>query len=470
MKFKHYFYDSHVDFKAISKKKIVLSILLGLISAIVIYCFFYVVRETDRMMSLDFENRPLTLTDARRNLYNLFFAAISMVLGNSIAINFLVSRPQNIFSRRNNKRNRIINDQSFLGPNFIYWFTQIWFQFGAFASEIVGSKFLDFYLLPSILIIVVLYLDSWKTLILVIKKNRWKIQLIHLMFFVIATFILSRVDVVDYKSIDDSMLIKNPSVDVPSSLYQNNNHRNNYYDNLVFKMNFVSETEVGLFNSENEQIELYEIYSYIHKWMEDVPEEQQSKISPKLRANKNVPIKYIKEFELKVLTSGQLDIIYEITNEDELTSRFYNSKLKHRISPSLQEELPLLPGEPTRVPFFNYYYKELKSQDTLRIKISNKVKIKNLEAPLNMLPRMLKNYINKSTIIEYVYDNSATYQDYINVLSAHKMAVWELRETENYDEIDSQYHRNQYSRDEELNKERYRIREKYPVNITERFE
>tara|TARA_R110002049_G_scaffold19656_1_gene73152 strand:- start:62 stop:1474 length:1413 start_codon:yes stop_codon:yes gene_type:complete len=470
MKFNHLFYDSEINFKSISRTKIVLSILLGLVSAIVIYCFFYVVRETDRMMSLDFENRPLTLTDARRNLYNLFFAAISMVLGNSIAISFLVSRPQNIFSRRNNKRNRIINDQSFLGPNFIYWFTQIWFLFGAFASEIVGSKFLDFYLLPSILIIVVLYLDSWKTLILVIKKNRWKIQLIHLMFFVIATFILSRVDVVDYKSIDDSILIKNPSVDVPSSLYQNDNHRNNYYDNLVFKMNFVSETEVGLFNSENEQIELYEIYSYIHKWMEYAPEEQQSRMSSRLRANRNVPIKYIKQFELKVLTSGQSDIIYEIANEDELTSRFYNSKLKHGISLSLQDKLPLLPGETPRVPFLEHYYKGLKFQDTLRLSISNKIEIKNLEVPLNMLPRTLKNYINNSTVIEYIYDDSTTYQDYINVLSAHKTAVWEMRVIENYDVIDSTIQRNLFSRDEKLRNERFRIQKKYPINITERFE
>lgn len=468
MKFNHLFYDSNVNFKSISKKKVVLSILLGLVSAILIYSFFYVLRETDRMMFLDFENRPIIISETERQLYNLFFAAISMILGNSVAISFLFTRPLKAFRRRNNKRTRILNDQAFLGPNFIHWFAKVWFLFGLFASQFMGSAFMTNFILPSLLLIVVLYLDSWKTLITVIKKKRLKIQAVHLITFIVLTFILSKIDIVDYKSYDEVMLVSNPSIDVPSSSYENDNYNSNYYDNLVFKMNLLSKTKVGLSNVANEQMEFYDVYSYIKDWKEQFFYDNYLRFSIKLRANKNIPIKYIKEFELELLDANQLNIIYEVDNEDELTKRFCNNQIRHSISPSLQEELPQI-GSPPR-PIGWDFYKERKFQDTLRLHISDKIKIDDLEVPLEMLSRKLKNHIDRSTIIEYIYANNVTYQDYINVLSAHKTAVWELRTTENYDVIDLRIRRNPFSRDKELTKERNRLREKYPIYITERFE
>lgn len=466
MKFKHYFYDSHVDFKAISKKKIVLSILLGLISAIIIYSFFYVVRETDRMMTLDFENRPFTITEANRYMYNLFFAAISMLIGNAITISLIVSRPQSIFSKRNNKRTRILNDQAFLGPNFIYWFTKVWFLFGAFAWQLMGSKFLDHYFLPSILIVVVLYLDSWKTMILVIKKNRWKIQLIHLIAFVVLTFVLSRVNIIDYKTMDASMLASNPTIAVPSSVYLKDNHRRYYYDNLVIKMDFLSKNKVGLFNEANEQIE----WSDLSRVILDFKKYSFNSYSTlvRLRANKNIPIKYIKEFEFILFEMNQTRLVYEVVNTDESTANYYNNQIDKHISPSLQEVFSRA-GKPPRIPGWDLY-KEQKFQDTLSVYISEGIQIDNLEISQSMLSKKLKTHINISSIIEYIYGENVTYQDYINVLSAHKIAVWELRATENYEEIDTQFQKNVYSRDEKLYEERDRIQNKFPFRITERFE
>ncbi|MEO1030938.1 MAG: hypothetical protein AAFX55_06020 [Bacteroidota bacterium] len=170
MKVNHLFYDSGVNFKAMSWKRIVLSIFIGLASAVLIYSFFYILRETDRMLFLDFEERPVVMPENERQLSNLFFAAISMILGNSVAISYLFSRPQHVFSRRNNKRTRILNDQAFLGFNFIHWFAKVWFLFGIFSSQMMGSKFINIFLWPSVLLILVLYLDAWKTLSMVIKK------------------------------------------------------------------------------------------------------------------------------------------------------------------------------------------------------------------------------------------------------------------------------------------------------------
>ncbi|MDB9720390.1 hypothetical protein OAA67_00785 [Winogradskyella sp.] len=468
MKFNHLFYNSTVNFNSISKKKIVLSILLGLVAALLIYSFFYVFREAIRMLFLDFENRPLIIPETERQFYNLFFAAIAMILGNSMAISFLFSRPQNVFMRRHNIRAKIINDQMFLGPNFIHWFAKIWFLFGLFAAQFMDSAFITNFIAPSILLIVVLYLDSWKTFIRVIKKNRWKIQVAHLITFILLTFILSKIDSVDYKSYDKVMLASNPTINVPLSLYKKDNYNLNYYGNVVFKMKFSSNTNVDLLNLSNNKIEFYEIHNIIEDWKKEVFYSDYSKFLIKLRANKNILIRHIKEFELELFNDNHYKIIYEVANDDKTTSRFSNNQIKYTISPSLQEALPQK-GRPPRVPGWDLY-KEHRFKDTLSLHISDNIKIDGREIPLQTLSKKLKRHINKSTVIEYVYADSVTYQDYINVLSAHKIAVWELRATENYEAINEQYYKNQFTRDEELNKERWRIREKYPIHITERFE
>jgi len=466
MKFNRIFYDSHVNFKAISKTRIVLSILLGLVSAFVLYSFYDVLRETDRMLFLDFENRPTVVPEADRQLYNLFFAAIAMIIGNSIAVSYLFSRPQNAFSKRNNKRGRILNDQAFLGVNFVHWFTKVWFLFAIFTSQFMGSEFIPNFMLPSILLIIVLYLDSWKSLITVIKKNRWKIQGIHLITFVVLTFMLSRVNIIDYKSLDASILASNPTVDVPSSLYLNDNHRRNFYDHLVFKMDFVGKNQVGLFNEFNEPIEWDDLYQIVSDYNAD--SFNYDRLLVRLRANKNIPIKYIKEFEFILLEMNQWQLlIYEVANTDESTASFYNNQLEKYISPSLQEAFPRT-RKPAEI-IGGDFYKNQEFQDTLSIHISEEIRVDDLKIVPSKLSESLKSHINQSSIIEYVYGENVTYQDYINVLSAHKIAARELRATENFDEIDELIRRNPFSRDEKLTAERNRITKKYPFRITERF-
>ncbi|WP_299115260.1 hypothetical protein [uncultured Winogradskyella sp.] len=467
MKFNRLFYDSKLSFNAISKKRIVLSILLGLISALVIYSFFFVLRETDRMLFLDFENRPIIVPESERRFYNLFFAAISMLMGNSIAINFLFSRPQKMFSHRNNKRNRIMNDQNFLGFNFIHWFAKIWFLFAAFASNHMGSAFIENFAIPSVLLITVLYFDSWKTISLVLRKRRWRISLIHFITFFSLTFILSKIEVVDYKSFDEKMLAKNPTVDVPSSLHEYKDGRRNYYWELVFKMDFKPDGKVAIFTLENENIELHEVFSHIRKWDSSMLVYETYRNSPRLRANKDLPIKSIKEFELEIYDSGKYRLIYEILNTNESSSKFYNNRITHDISSSIEKlDVYASPPKPER---FSIYGNRVFT-DTIVIDVSHEISVNGIGFSIDNLKQELRNYVDESTIFEYRYDNNTTYQDYINVLSAHKSAVKELRDAEDYSAIDAEIHKNQFNRDEKLNKERRRIMDKYPINITERFD
>jgi len=118
MKFKRLFFDSSIDLKAITRKRLILSIVIGITFTFIIYSFFYVARENLRAFSTSLANFPYILNESERFFHNLFYASLSIIFGNSIAVSFLFSRPQSVFSRRNNKRSRIINEQAFF---LIFW-------------------------------------------------------------------------------------------------------------------------------------------------------------------------------------------------------------------------------------------------------------------------------------------------------------------------------------------------------------
>ena len=69
MKLNRRFYDDSFDFKNIPIERVVLAIVLGLISALTIYSFFYILRESFRLMSFGFEQTPNILSDSDRSFY-----------------------------------------------------------------------------------------------------------------------------------------------------------------------------------------------------------------------------------------------------------------------------------------------------------------------------------------------------------------------------------------------------------------
>ncbi|WP_157957345.1 hypothetical protein [Winogradskyella tangerina] len=423
------------------------------------------------MLFLDFENRPFVVPENEREMSNLFFAAISILLGNSVAISYLFSRPQNALSRRNPKRGRIFNDQGFLGLNFIYWFTKMWFLFSTFVSLYFGPSFIIELFWPSLLIIVVLYFESWKTLSLVIKKSRWKIMGLHLLVCFCLTVCLSQLDVINYKKIDNSYYAAHPTVDVPSSDYKDEDYLKRYYDNLVFKIDFDSKGEVCVLSERNKPMDLNDIYSYVTEWRSGLVEELQPRATPRLRANKMVPIRFIKEFEFKMYQIGQLKIIYEIENENEITKYLFNNQIKHPISPSLHTIFPRkLPAPPTS-PYYDFI-KEERTLDTIRIDVSKKVMLNDIRVSYEELVKKFKKHINRETVFEYVYDDEALYQDYINVLSCHNEAILELKKAHSnfdYEEMILEIDRNPFSRNRAHSDELWRLKREFPIQITERF-
>ena len=61
-----------------------------------------------------------------------------------------------------------------------------------------------------ILLTIVLFLESWKTLGIVLGKRRYKFMGVNILILSLLTLGLSRWNVINVKSIDTTLLTKNP--------------------------------------------------------------------------------------------------------------------------------------------------------------------------------------------------------------------------------------------------------------------
>ncbi len=134
----------------ISNSRLITGIVIGLLFSFVFYSFLYIIREMFRIMSEPFYELWV-LTDREVSFYNLFFAFISVIFGQSICFNYWLNRPKRLFKSERFRKISIINDQRFLLWYFLSWFSKIGLVFGImFGITLYGG----FYVLVCILTII----------------------------------------------------------------------------------------------------------------------------------------------------------------------------------------------------------------------------------------------------------------------------------------------------------------------------
>lgn len=463
MKFKRYFYDSRINFKGISVEWFLISIIIGLLSALTIYSFFYVIRESFRIMAFGNANLPYIITEKDRGLYNLFFAGLSVIFANSITISMLLSRPSNIISRSNPIRRRILNNQIFLNFNFSYWFTKMGLCFFVFSMCCMDFDFSPYVGFLSTLLLIVLYLDSWKGLIRILHKNRFKIQVIHFLVMLLLAFGLSKIDMIDYRAVDETAIQSRPIYALPHS---------NFYDELYNVRN----NEITLNLELNDKDELLIRYCGKSASIENIPsiigaerasirEELIPFLYVRISADKHLNIENIKKVESILYSISQQNVIYDVYNDDLLTHRFENRGIKFRITPTILEfKLDIsIPHPPLSE--WMYFDRSRNLRDILNIEISNDTKVSDSEILEENLIEEFKKFINKDILFEYSYKKGATYQDYINVLSAHREAVFELRQ-----QNQKFLKKHRWDNNKDYSDEQNKLKIQFPMQLIEKFD
>jgi hypothetical protein len=154
------------------------------------------------------------LSDKEVNFYNLFFAFVAVIMAQSACFAFWFDRPRRFLERGHHRNTTIVNDQRALNWYFLNWFSKLAVFFGIMFGLAFYGGFYVFSFYPDynylfILIVVVLFLQSWSTLRLSFKRKSLKMMLVSMIVVSAVAFGLSRINFVDYKGINQCILSKN---------------------------------------------------------------------------------------------------------------------------------------------------------------------------------------------------------------------------------------------------------------------
>lgn len=460
MKFKSLFYNSEVNLKSISRSRLILALVLGLLSAFIIYSFLYVIGEGYRALAIGFDNTPQIISDDQRNYQNLFFSLLAMVFGNSIVFNYLFSRPQKITHRFNSKRKRLLNDNIFLSFNFSYWFAEIGLAFGVFWMCCLDFEFLGYFKEFSFLLIIVLYLESLKSFSFFLKnRDRIKFITIHAIFLFVFGYGMSKVEVLDYKKIDNIMVYNNPIIDLPKAAYFND--RDHYYNRIDLKLKLDSLNIIYLYNYQ-EQYTVYDFQSII----DDLRPEIKHQMVVNLNADYNCKVIDIKRFEKEMMMFGLRRISYAVNVKGIDTFKYEYFGILKKIGIGVLDiknkiEIPY----PPLPPFIFDEFSDVSIKDTVTINIDETIKFNGRITDFNKIGETFGKYYTEHTLFKYIYEESTTYQNYIDVYSAHIEFVEKLRKAEQKIPDNFKYR----SPSDAFLDEQNKLKEKYPILILEKI-
>jgi len=376
---------------------------------------------------MSFDGEPNIISKENRLYYNLFFASLSVVFGNSITFNFLFSRPERVVHRFNSKRKRLLNDNIFLSFNFSYWFAKLGLSFGIFFMCCLEFEFLPYFKEFSFLLIVVLYLESFKSFSFFLKNfQRLKFMLAHVLLISFLSFGLSQIDVVNYKAVDKAMLRNNPIMDLPFSTFYDQKGQNHRYPWIKVKL---CSDRAGrpIFFSDKVEYTYDELPSFIIKECSYLREELIAFTTIEIEADKESNIYNIKLFE-EILSNMNIGrVVYSIKTNDTLFGKYERRGIKKRILPFNLVLNDSLTNLPPSLPSSYDDWVDDRIKDTLFISVGNTIRVNNKIIERKDLKNQLKKYYSPHTLFLYQYNKNSTYQDYIDVYGVHVEVVDNLR-------------------------------------------
>ncbi len=459
MKFKSLFYDSSINLKSISKVKILFGVILGVTSSLIIYSFFYLLIEAFRYIDAGFSGELVVLSEENRNYYSLFFSTLSVVFGNSIAFNFVFSKPQKITHRYNSKRKRLLNDNTFLGFNFSYWFAKIGVSFGVFGMCCFGSQFLPYFKEFSFLLIIVLYLEALKSFSFFLRNSqRLKFIVQHVILLSIVSFGISKIELIDYRKLDKVMVENNPLIELPKASYVKGEQGNNY-TNYFYKMDMDSLGDAYVYY-QNRKIDIEDV---MYTFDNHIREELLPFRIVYLDANKNCSINDIKRFEKTIFQQNVRRIFYTAIPDSFEEFQFERTGIMKNVSVDVlklkdRKKMPPYPANS-----FEGLVDE-RVKDTVVVSIDATIMFNNKYVEKGNLKKQFKEHYSPTTLFLYQYNSSTIYQDYINVLSAHIEVVDKIRESQQKFFNESSIHNT-----DDFVEEQKELRMKFPLNIGESF-
>lgn len=431
------FLHTETELFKIPKSRLIIGLLAGLFFAFCFYAFMYLTRESFRLVSLTEDYDLWTLTDKEVGFYNLFFAFVSVIFAQSISFSFWFDKPQNIFSKRKFQRILIGKDQSALNTYFLFWFSELAVIYGlTFGSTYIGGfyvfSFYPKYNYIFVFIILVLFLQTWNSIRRINKKQSLKWLFISMLVVSTIAFGLSKVNLIDYKSINNIALQKNIlfkyTLDKPKSSCYESKFENPFYVKKIFivKNDEAIDSNPKLF-IDNEEVNLDALCKKILEFSGKFNEDERGQLLYNLHIDKSIKMKYINELRTKLASVDACRIAYAVIPiNQQYDKRYYrDTHFAIRIPKFTNEDFGIHSVE-------MIYYSIYNIENIVEVRAikPNLYEINNSFYTTNNIKQQILNAINTNPnyIIKYYINDKTEFGDYLNVLTKAYEAVKELRQ------------------------------------------
>lgn len=427
------FLHKEPDFIKLSRFKLIAGIALGLSFSFSLYSFLYVIREAFRITSVTKAYDLWVLTDSEVHFYNLIFACISVIIGQSIAFTFWFDRPNRFSEKRSRRKSAIVNDQRALNWYFLSWFSKLAIAFGIMFGIALQRGFYAFSFYPDynylfVLFVIVLYLQTWNTIRLTLKRKSLKWMLASIVVLSVVAFGLSKVNLIDYKALNQSYLAKNIHFNYKLEVPETDNFTPSWnigYSKDIYLVKPKSELESteSIIVIDNEEIAIENLHETILDWQSTMDPAEIPFLNVCLHIHKTTQMTLVNQVTRELIRSGILKVDYAVTPANpEYDKKFYQYDYF-----------------PMRLPHWNtdsFHLKKVhdhldKTPNVIEITLSgSEVFINGYQVEKGEIQHLVKKLIpqNLDYAIKFHSNDRVDFSDYFNILSSAKGAVYELRD------------------------------------------
>jgi len=431
---KNHKFRSQQKFNQVNSFRFYTGIVVGLISAFTIYSFTYVIRESLILFSRTEDCDVWSFTDSEMNFYNFFFAFLSVIIAQSFIINFWLNKPRSFFGRYEYKRKYIINEQRTFNWYFISWFSKMSVVFFVFFGMTIEKgyyilSFYDEYKYIFILIMIVLFLQTWNSLRLTFLKRSLFKMLIAAITVSILSFGMSKINIIDYKKINSSYKKSCCEECIPENLprvkYFNKFHgrminiyMNDKTLNSPDSLIKINDEVSSIYDLSDILMQYFANHSYYYRYY------RRRHVNAKLYIESNIKMKDVNFIKSVLAEYDIMNVVYTALPENIKYDKkyYYDYGVPSRISPSYLSDS-----------IINQFsiIENVKESPKLNLKADSigNVFIDEIVIDNDSLSRVIKTkvYKNNKLLCMINVENEMTFETYFKMWYAYYEAIYELR-------------------------------------------
>ena len=399
----------------------------------------------------------LILTDEEVLFYNFIFALIASIFGLSACFRFWFHRAKryNENSIRYFRQSSIFTDVTGLNAIFLHWFARVAFVFAIFGG--MYQTWCYFQLYPAwnffwVLLIVVLFMEMWKTIRKVAFRESRRWILLSVSGIVVWSLILSKIQLVDYKGINDayfnSSITLKYHIEYPKSdYYRKIEHRNLTTGiHLCFPFGVAMDSLPKVFVNQKESGFEY-FHEKIEEALQNYSEVDKRLANAVLHIDRQMPMKHVKMLKKQLSCAKLLRIGYRIfpSNMDNCSN-----SIPYAISVSIAPCNASIPNQEELNDF---------SQFTIKLKSTGIYIEEQLQEWRDMedyLYGFMVHHANYLIVLDI--DDDCIYDEYIKVYSTVFKVVSNLRDEKSLEKYEKQF-------DDLTSDQQDEIRERYGLRI-----